>query len=98
MALLLKIVFLIIPFVAFYLYRLLRWYRLEQFKDFPQARPSIIWGHLKVIHEIMQTCGHPGRHAGKEHAHYIRLELIAWPDYVMHELVKRANYPPIMIL
>ena len=64
---LLKIVLVIIAFVALYLYRILRWHRFEQYKDFPQAPSSLLWGHLKLIHKVMQTRGHPGRHAGKQH-------------------------------
>lgn len=51
------------PLLAIYLYTRLRYYRLKQFAAFPQLKPSLIWGHLKVVHLILMN-GQPKRHIG----------------------------------
>ncbi|KAK4096710.1 cytochrome P450 [Parathielavia hyrcaniae] len=46
-----NLVVLALPLVATYL--LAAWWhrRFRQFADFPQLKPSFLWGHLKTIHE-----------------------------------------------
>jgi hypothetical protein len=46
----LAIVFAIIV----YLWRLIQWYRIEQFKAYPRLPPHRFWGHLKLIGEAMK--------------------------------------------
>jgi hypothetical protein len=48
---------LLIPVVVLYLYRRLRYYRFEQFKDFPQPPPSLLWGHILSMGEAMKAVG-----------------------------------------
>lgn len=80
---LLKFAVIFAPFILYYLYRRIRWYRFEQFKDFPRPPTDLIWGNLKLINDIVNEPGqHPGRHS----------------DYFMYELVKRAGFPPLLIL
>ncbi|KAK0743544.1 cytochrome P450 [Schizothecium vesticola] len=47
--------------LATYLFRKIRWARLEQFKNIPQIKPSAFWGHLKLMGELMSS--------GRENAH-----------------------------
>jgi hypothetical protein len=39
----------IISAALFYLYRLVRWHRIEQLKAYPRLKPHLIWGHLKWV-------------------------------------------------
>lgn len=80
---LLKFALLLTPFILYYVYRRLRWMRFQQYSSFPQPPSDLIWGHMKLIHEVMTAPGqHPGRHS----------------DYFMYELVKRAGFPPFLFL
>ena len=44
----------IVSAAGLYLWRLLRWYRLEQFKAYRRVPPDPFWGHLKAIGEAMK--------------------------------------------
>jgi hypothetical protein len=44
---------LLIPFATYYLYTWIRWKRLEQKKDIPQAPNHLLLGHMKFIGEAM---------------------------------------------
>jgi len=49
--------------LATYLVRKIRWARLEQFKNIPQVKTSPVWGHLKLMGELMSSGrkdAHPG--------------------------------------
>ncbi|KAK4120994.1 cytochrome P450 [Parathielavia appendiculata] len=46
-----NLVLLALPLVATYLLTTLWHRRFRQFANFPQLKPSFLWGHLKVIHE-----------------------------------------------
>lgn len=37
-----------------YLWRLITWYRVEQFKAYPRIQPDAFWGHLKLIGQAMK--------------------------------------------
>ncbi|OJK03477.1 hypothetical protein ASPACDRAFT_1862831 [Aspergillus aculeatus ATCC 16872] len=50
-----------VPLLLFYLYRKLHYHRFTQFSPYPQPQPSLIWGHLKTIHEFTSK-GEPERH------------------------------------
>jgi len=79
----LKYTLVLLPFFFYYIYHRIRWARFVQFKDFPQPPTDLIWGHLKVINDVVSDpTQHPGRHS----------------DYFMYELVKRAGYPSMLIL
>lgn len=49
-----------------YLWRLLRWYRIEQFKRYPRIQPDPIWGHLKMMGEAFKRVP-KGAHSGESH-------------------------------
>ncbi|RAH49986.1 cytochrome P450 [Aspergillus brunneoviolaceus CBS 621.78] len=50
-----------VPLLLFYLYRKLQYHRFTQLSPYPQPQPSLVWGHLKTIHEFMSK-GEPERH------------------------------------
>ncbi|KAK4153663.1 putative sterigmatocystin biosynthesis P450 monooxygenase stcS [Chaetomidium leptoderma] len=46
-----NLVLLALPLVATYLFATLWHRRFKQFADFPQFKPSLLWGHLQTIHQ-----------------------------------------------
>ncbi|GAB1313761.1 hypothetical protein MFIFM68171_03971 [Madurella fahalii] len=56
-----RLVLLALPLVATYLLATIWHRRFRQFGHFPQLKPSLFWGHLQAIHEIM-TRSAPGLH------------------------------------
>ncbi|KAL2262650.1 hypothetical protein VTK26DRAFT_575 [Humicola hyalothermophila] len=56
-----KIVVVVLPLVATYLVTAIWHKRLKQFAHFPQLKPSLIWGHLKALHEL-RLRGRPDGH------------------------------------
>jgi hypothetical protein len=46
-----------------YLIRKIRWARFEQFKNIPHIKNDGIWGHLKLMGELMSS-GREGAHPG----------------------------------
>src|SRR5208282_2085652 len=63
---LLKATLILLPFLAFYLYRRLRWHRYEQFKAFVSPPVDLLWGHAKLINEYQNDpTKTAGRHSGK---------------------------------
>jgi hypothetical protein len=53
-----------IALLGAYLYRKLRYTRLEQYAFFPQMPPSLILGHLRIMDEFIRG-GKPNGHPGK---------------------------------
>jgi len=52
--------------LAGYLYSSLRWNRFKQFAHAPQPTPSLLWGHLRVINDQIQSFpDKPNRHPGE---------------------------------
>ena len=47
------IIVALIPLLAFYLYERFCHLRLRQYAGFPQLKPSLLWGHLKGLHEFI---------------------------------------------
>ena len=61
----LKAILILLPLLAYYLYRRLQWYRFEQQKDFPRPPTDLLWGHVKLINERIQDPKEmAGRHSG----------------------------------
>jgi hypothetical protein len=58
-----NLVLLALPLVATYLAATIWHRRFKQFANFPQLKPSLIWGHLKTVHEYTLK-GPPGIHHG----------------------------------
>jgi hypothetical protein len=52
-----------IPLLALYLLERTRYLRLRQYARFPQLPPSLIWGHMKALDEVMGE-GDRRRHIG----------------------------------
>ncbi|KAK3938018.1 putative sterigmatocystin biosynthesis P450 monooxygenase stcS [Diplogelasinospora grovesii] len=52
-----------LPLLAAYLFHRLRYIRFRQYARFRQAKSSLIWGHMKVLHEFILR-GKPDRHIG----------------------------------
>jgi hypothetical protein len=50
---LLRLLIPIVPVLAWLLYKVLRYYRIEQLKGIPRLKPDLIWGHLKVVGEYI---------------------------------------------
>ncbi|PLB44787.1 cytochrome P450 monooxygenase [Aspergillus steynii IBT 23096] len=48
------VLFLLLPLLAAYLYTQLYYYRFKQHASWPQPQPSLLWGHLKVMHQAIQ--------------------------------------------
>jgi len=53
----------LVPLLAFYLYERICHLRLKQYVGFPQLKPSLLWGHLKALHEFI-VHGKTDRHIG----------------------------------
>ncbi|KAE8146525.1 cytochrome P450 [Aspergillus avenaceus] len=51
----------IIPWLAFHLYQKLRHIRTKQHAAWPQLKPSVVWGHLQALHEVISQ-GEAKRH------------------------------------
>lgn len=56
-----------VPLLVWYLYAKLKWMRFEQYKNYPSAPTSLLWGHLKLINEFSQK-GDVRRHSGQSGA------------------------------
>lgn len=52
-----------IPAIAFYLYQKLYYLRFQEYAAWPQLQPSLVWGHLKAMHEFIEA-GEKQRHVG----------------------------------
>lgn len=53
-----------LPFLLWFLYLRLRYYRMEQLKGYPRLKPDLIFGHLKAIGEEYAK-GDKNRHVGR---------------------------------
>lgn len=53
----------LIPVLAIYLYERIRHLRFRQNAAWPQLKPSLLWGHMKALHEFI-VHGEPKRHIG----------------------------------
>ncbi|KAK3686206.1 cytochrome P450 [Podospora appendiculata] len=40
-----------LPLLGAYLFLRLRYFRLKQYAHIPQLKPSLVWGHMKAVHE-----------------------------------------------
>lgn len=60
---LLNILLASLPFVAIYLYQTLRYLRKKQYAEWPQPPSSLLWGHMKILHEFIER-GESKRHFG----------------------------------
>lgn len=52
-----------IPAVVFYLFQKLYYIRFRQYAAWPQMPPSLLWGHLKVMNDFIES-GAKQRHVG----------------------------------
>jgi hypothetical protein len=57
-----------IPLLILYLVDRTRYLRLRQYGRFPQLPPSLVWGHMKALDEVMGQ-GDRRRHIGKRTTH-----------------------------
>lgn len=53
----------LIPVLAIYLYERVCHLRFRQNAAWPQLKPSLLWGHMKALHEFI-VHGEPKRHIG----------------------------------
>ncbi|KAL2019162.1 hypothetical protein VTK56DRAFT_10034 [Thermocarpiscus australiensis] len=56
-----NVILLALPLVAAYLFTTLWHQRFKKFANFPQLKPSLIWGHMQLLHELMKRSP-PGCH------------------------------------
>lgn len=47
-----NLVLLALPFVIGYLATTIWYRRFKQYAAFPQLKPSLLWGHMRAIHEF----------------------------------------------
>jgi hypothetical protein len=59
-----SLVLLALPLVITYLAATIWHSRFKQFANFPQLKPSLLWGHLRTIHEYTLK-GRPQLHHGR---------------------------------
>jgi len=59
------LLFAAVPLLLLYLFQDLRYRRFKQYAGIPQPKSSLIWGHMKALHEVIQR-GAPDRHPGEE--------------------------------
>ncbi|KAM7212398.1 cytochrome p450 [Rhypophila decipiens] len=52
-----------IPLLAVYMYHRLRTYRFSKYAHLPQLKSSLVWGHLKVLHQYIRASLHPDQSA-----------------------------------
>ncbi|TLD37964.1 hypothetical protein E2P81_ATG03639 [Venturia nashicola] len=58
----------LLPLLVWFVYRLLRYYRLEQFRGLPRMKPDLIWGHMKVVGEYVKEVEKERRGAHEDYA------------------------------
>ncbi|KAK4171682.1 putative cytochrome P450 E-class, group I [Triangularia setosa] len=57
--------------------------RFKQYTNFPQLKPSFIWGHMKTIHEFtVKNNDRPGLHI----------------DWILREMVEAAGNPSVLLV
>ncbi|KAL0938151.1 cytochrome P450 52A11 [Colletotrichum truncatum] len=65
-----------------YLYHELHYRRIKQFAHYPQMKPSLIWGHLKLIKAFHRKRGEKGGHI----------------DHVFGDICESMGNPPVLLL
>lgn len=84
-----------------YLFKETYYRRLKQHAAFPQAKPSLIWGHMLTLHEAM-TRGFPAQHFGKlcscDHRCAMASGLTNTEDLTAMEIHKSIGRPPVMLM
>lgn len=53
MMVLLTFLIAVVPVLIWFLYKTLRYYRIEQLRDLPRLKPDLVWGHMKVVGEYI---------------------------------------------
>ena len=53
-----------LPLLAAYLFAKFRDMRFKQYANYPQVKPSLVWGHMKALHEFTLR-GKLDRHFGE---------------------------------
>ncbi|KAK0716123.1 cytochrome P450 [Lasiosphaeris hirsuta] len=56
-----RIILTALPLLAVYLFTQLRWMRFKQYGKLPQPKPSLLWGHMRALYEVMSR-GKEDRH------------------------------------
>lgn len=59
-----QLLFAALALLVPYLYRRIRFKRLQQYAEFPQLPPSLVLGHLQTVDEFVKRSpkgAHPGR-------------------------------------
>lgn len=59
-----SIALLALPALLLYLYAAVYYRRFKQFANYPQVKPSLIWGHLKITNEFHQRRDEKGCQIG----------------------------------
>ncbi|KAI9039120.1 cytochrome P450 [Aspergillus affinis] len=81
----------LLPGLAWLLYTRLVYHRKKQFAAFPQLPPSLVWGHLKALHEFVLR-GKRDRHIGRQG------KINKESDSVFSDINKELNHPPLFLL
>ncbi|KAL2127976.1 hypothetical protein VTI74DRAFT_9913 [Chaetomium olivicolor] len=89
-----SILLAILPLVATYLLVSLRYRRFRQFAEFPQHKPSLLWGHMRVVHAYSMK-GPPGSNFD---AAVMRMAKdLGNPPIMLFDL-RPVTYPMVVIL
>ncbi|KAK3309250.1 cytochrome P450 [Chaetomium strumarium] len=88
-----NILLLALPLALAYLFSALWHRRFKQFADFPQLKPSLLWGHLKALHEFTLKAT-PGVHHDAVLANVAKA--LGNPPLMMFDL-RPVSYPMVVV-
>lgn len=102
---------LLIPLLAVYIYTKLKYVRFKQYSEFPQLKPSLVWGHMRALYEVMKR-GPLDRHFG-QCCILLEVSILHWmmepardnqrktdvcTDLVINEIREELGNPPVLFL
>lgn len=88
----------LVPLLGLYLYEKLRYLRFRQYVNWPQLKPSLLWGHMKALHEFIVS-GETLRHIGRFFKiTFKELNILIRIDIVFLEAKRHLSNPSVFIL
>ncbi|KAK1848577.1 cytochrome p450 [Colletotrichum chrysophilum] len=76
-----SIALLALPALLLYLYSAVYYRRFKQFANYPQVKPSLVWGHLKITNEFHQRRDEKGCQI----------------DHALGDMCETMGNPPVML-
>lgn len=82
-----------IPLLAYATYQAVYYRRFKQYEAWPQLKPSLFWGHLKVVHEFISK-GEPKRDIDMVFSSIFRA--LGKPPVMLFDL-RPVTYPMVVV-